>query len=346
MNAPESNQPATESNMESDILALAREADSGAELSQDRFDSVFKQPDHAAANVKSEAKPEVETVQEEASQDGLKKPVEAKLPETTDKNKTDSETLKPDEKQLSKFERAKKENQRLEKTWKSVNEEKERVRAEKEAYLAEKARLEAEVKAHKEELLKAKANPPKADRTAEDYEAAAKQFEEEGRPDLAAKAKARANEVREEAKSREEAKGTLEKQEAQRKFQAEWDSRFEKEAEKMPELRDTKSPIGQEIIALMEKNPILQQYPGGITDAIEIAKMRMDVKRLSASESALSKQLKEISTKYEDLTKKMTPSVGAPNGSLSAKSTGEMSAAEHESDLLSKAMELDQMGSR
>ena len=102
-------------------------------------------------------------------------------------------------------------------------------------------------------------------------------MEADGEYDKADWAKKQAEKVNTEAK--------LKAQEADTKaFQEKWSDNFEKAAEENPDLNTRTSDLYQKVEALMRSKPYLTQYPEGILDAVEVAKMQLS----KSTEAAVS----------------------------------------------------------
>jgi len=175
----------SDENMSADaMLALARDHDAGVDIDSQPAEQT--QNNNESASVEQESSNEVTASKET---DGGEQEVSAKSePESKAKQK---EEKPKDQKSNSKFAQ---EQQRKAKTWEQINAEKEAIKAEREAVKRERE----EWSRQREQSTAAESNSFRDDKgyTAEDYEAAAKEFDADGDTQLAKAARAKADGVR------------------------------------------------------------------------------------------------------------------------------------------------------
>ena len=195
----------------------------------------------------------------------------------------------------SKPTKAEKDNARLDKTWKKVNEDKQSLAEEKAAFEKEREEFYRNKAQQTDEYRDANGQ------TAKDYERYAQQMEADGEYDKADWAKKQAEKVNTEAK--------LKAQEADTKaFQEKWSDNFEKAAEENPDLNTRTSDLYQKVEALMRSKPYLTQYPEGILDAVEVAKMQLS----KSTEAELRDSLTKTQQELEEYKSKLSISGSPP----------------------------------
>lgn len=197
---------------------------------------------------------------------------------------------KPQEKTLTREEKS---NDRLDRSWEKLNEEKARIAKERED--AERIRRQG-----LEEIERARESRKFSP---EDYEAVAKSFEAEGREDQARLMREKANSLREAEKI-----AAVEREKRERA--AEWDRNLARLVSEAPELKDPDSELTRAVSSVLKSRPILTQYPGGIVDAVEVA--RVYVKSLKAE--SLEKELSDLRAKVADYEKRLQPTGGEAFG--------------------------------
>lgn len=190
------------------------------------------------------------------------------------------------------------ESDRRVKTWQEINAEKERIKAEREQWLKEKADWEKQ---------RAEAHPVSVKDehgyTAEDYEKAAKNFEEEGEHKLAKSATERAQKLRHQ--------GMV--QEFNKKFSETWTGLVKEH----PELGNQASEQFKAVQEVMSKNKVLQTFPEGVKYAVEWVKMQSRTKDYDTVKTELEKAKQQL----EALNKKLAPTGGRV---LESKAEGEV----------------------
>jgi hypothetical protein len=209
---------------------------------------------------------------------------------TSSKSETDSKAKQDKPKdQKSKF--AQDQNRKT-KTWEQINAEKEAIRAEREA-----------VKREREEWSKQREQSSVADTnsfrdekgyTAEDYEAAAKEFDADGDSQLAKAARAKADGVRKTVSVKQQ-------QVQQERFTKTWADNFNKLSEKETWLKDQSTPEYKRTVELLQRIPILTTLPNGLAHAVELMKLQDTAGRYQSVE-AENKSLKEQLNKLQQKT--------------------------------------------
>ena len=264
-----------------------------------------------------------------------------KVPETIPDKTSDKEPVKPadeessveekpgetaaEEKSQSKYSRAKKTQDRANKTWRDVN-------AEKAAMKKERQELEAQQKAFTEQ--QSVSRDEIAQRSAqsryspEEYEAIAKEFEDEG-DHTNAEAATKAAEQAREAVVEQDAKSQ------QATFVAKWDTNWKQAASEHKELNDQESDLFKMVTRLIEKKPVLTQYPEGITDAVEGALMYLEANRAES----LEKQVGDLKKQVADYEEKTQLNGSQPTGAALEPETFERLSADKQRGELMKVME-------
>jgi len=184
------------------------------------------------------------------------------------------------------------EQNRKAKTWEQINAEKEALKAEREA-----VRREREEWSKQREQSKAAETSSFRDEkgyTAEDYEAAAKEFEADGDSQLAKAARAKAENVRKAATERQQ-------KVKQEQFQKSWAENYNKLSEKESWLKDQSSAEYKRTVSLLQNFPLLTATPDGLVHAVEIVKLQNAAERAQSIE-AENKSLKEQLSKLQQKT--------------------------------------------
>ncbi len=236
--------------------------------------------------------PQVEEPEQESVETEDKPSEEPEQP-ADDKSSEEEQTeqSKSGEKSQSKYARAKKTQDRANKTWREVN-------AEKAALKKEREELEAQRQALTEQQDKSLAEIQQKTATSryspEEYEAIAKEFEDEGDHSNAEAARKAADQARSAVKE-QEAKAQ------QAKFVSAWDANWKSQAKEHKDLNDQNSELFKMVGQLLERKPVLTQYPEGINDAVEGAVMYLQANRSASLEKQVS-DLKKKVAEYEEKT--------------------------------------------
>jgi hypothetical protein len=222
------------------------------------------------------------------------------------------------------------EQNRKAKTWEQINAEKEALKAEREAVRRERE----EWSKQREQSKTAETNSFRDEKgyTAEDYEAAAKEFEADGDSQLAKAARAKADGVRKAATERQQ-------KAQQEKFAKAWSDSYARLSEKETWLKDQNSPEYKRTVELLQKVPMLTSMPDGLVHAVELMKLQ-DTASKAQSIEAENKALKEQLNK---LQQKTAIGKSVPAGQLKAeeKDFSKLSLKEQREALLRAAREFD-----
>ena len=184
------------------------------------------------------------------------------------------------------------EQNRKAKTWEQINAEKEALKAEREAVRRERE----EWSKQREQSKAAETNSFRDEKgyTAEDYEAAAKEFEADGDSQLAKAARAKADGVRKAATERQQ-------KAQQEKFAKAWSDSYARLSEKETWLKDQNSPEYKRTVELLQRVPMLTSMPDGLVHAVELMKLQ-DTASKAQSIEAENKALKEQLNKLQQKT--------------------------------------------
>jgi len=299
------------------MLALANDYDAGVDIDS--------QPKESSPNTNETAPVEQDSPDEgNASKevDGGEREVGTKAePEAKAEKKAE-----PKEKS-SKFAQ---EQNRKAKTWEQINAEKEALKAEREAVRRERE----EWSKQREQSKTAETNSFRDEKgyTAEDYEAAAKEFDADGDSQLAKAARAKADGVRKAATERQQ-------KAQQEKFAKAWSDSYARLSEKETWLKDQNSPEYKRTVELLQKVPMLTSMPDGLVHAGELMKLQ-DTASKAQSIEAENKALKEQLNK---LQQKTAIGKSVPAGQLKAeeKDFSKLSLKEQREALLRAAREFD-----
>ena len=263
------------------MLALANDYDAGVDIDS--------QPKEQSPNTNETA-----PVEQESSDAGnAGKEVDGGEQDVGTKSEPEAKAEKKAEpkadKEKSKFAQ---EQNRKAKTWEQINAEKEAIKAEKEALKRERE----EWGKQREQSTAAETNSFRDEKgyTAEDYEAAAKEFEADGDSQLAKAARAKAEGVRKSASERQQ-------KAQQEKFAKAWADSYNRLSEKETWLKDQNSPEYKRTVELLQRVPVLQSMPDGLVHAVELMKLQ-DAAGKAQSIEAENKALKEQLNKLQQKT--------------------------------------------
>jgi len=300
------------------LLALARDHDAGVDTdSQPREQAPTS---NESAPVEQESSDEVTASKEF---DGGEKEVSTKSETEPKATKTEPKV----DKEKSKFAQ---EQNRKAKSWEQINAEKEALKAEREAVKRERE----EWSRSREQSKATETNSHRDEKgyTAEDYEAAAKEFEADGDSQLAKAARAKADNVR-------KAAGERQQKVQQEQFQKSWAENYGKLSEKEAWLKDQNSSEYKRTVQLLNNFPLLTATPDGLVHAVEIVKLQNAAERSQSMESE-NKSLKEQLSK---LQQKTAIGKSVPAGQLKAeeKDFSKLSLKEQRDALLRATREFD-----
>jgi len=262
------------------MLALANDYDAGVDIDS--------QPKESSPNTNETAPVESEASNEDSASkevDGGEREVGTSRSEPEAKAEKKAE---PKDKS-SKFAQ---EQNRKAKTWEQINAEKEALKAEREAVRRERE----EWSKQREQSKTAETNSFRDEKgyTAEDYEAAAKEFDADGDSQLAKAARAKADGVRKAATERQQ-------KAQQEKFAKAWSDSYARLSEKETWLKDQNSPEYKRTVELLQKVPMLTSMPDGLVHAVELMKLQ-DTASKAQSIEAENKALKEQLNKLQQKT--------------------------------------------
>jgi len=249
---------------------------------------------------------------------------------TSKSSETDSKAKQKEEKPKDQKSKFAQDQNRKTKTWEQINAEKEAIRAEREA-----------VRREREEWIKQREQSSVADTnsfrdekgyTAEDYEAAAKEFDADGDSQLAKAARAKADGVRKTVSVKQQ-------QVQQERFTRTWADNFNKLSEKETWLKDQSSNEYKRTVELLQRIPILTTLPNGLAHAVELMKLQNTAGRSQSLESE-NKALKEQLNK---LQQKTAIGKSVPAGQLKAeeKDFSKLSQKEQRDALMRAMREFD-----
>jgi len=300
------------------MLALANDYDAGVDIDS--------QPKESSPNTNETAPVE----QDSPDEGNAGKEVDGGEREVGTKSEPEAKAEKkaePKDKSSSKFAQ---EQNRKAKTWEQINAEKEALKAEREAVRRERE----EWSKQREQSKTAETNSFRDEKgyTAEDYEAAAKEFDADGDSQLAKAARAKADGVRKAATERQQ-------KAQQEKFAKAWSDSYARLSEKETWLKDQNSPEYKRTVELLQKVPMLTSMPDGLVHAVELMKLQ-DTASKAQSIEAENKALKEQLNK---LQQKTAIGKSVPAGQLKAeeKDFSKLSLKEQREALLRAAREFD-----
>lgn len=264
------------------MLALANDHDAGVDIDS--------QPRETTQNKNESASVEQDSSNEgSASKENNDR--EQEDVGTSSKSENDSKAKQKEEKPKDQKSKFAQDQNRKTKTWEQINAEKEAIRAEREA-----------VKREREEWIKQREQSSVADTnsfrdekgyTAEDYEAAAKEFDADGDSQLAKAARAKADGVRKSVSVKQQ-------QVQQERFTKTWADNFNKLSEKETWLKDQSTPEYKRTVELLQRIPILTTLPNGLAHAVELMKLQDTAGRyqsVEAENKALKEQLNKLQQK-------------------------------------------------
>jgi hypothetical protein len=261
------------------MLALANDYDAGVDIDS--------QPKESSPNTNETAPVE----QDSPDEGNAGKEVDGGEREVGTKSEPEAKAEKKAE-QKDKSSKFAQEQNRKAKTWEQINAEKEALKAEREAVRRERE----EWSKQREQSKTAETNSFRDEKgyTAEDYEAAAKEFDADGDSQLAKAARAKADGVRKAATERQQ-------KAQQEKFAKAWSDSYARLSEKETWLKDQNSPEYKRTVELLQKVPMLTSMPDGLVHAVELMKLQ-DTASKAQSIEAENKALKEQLNKLQQKT--------------------------------------------
>ena len=244
--------------------------------------------------------------------------VEPEKPADDDSSGEDKpEKTDDEEKSSSKYSRAK--------TWREVNAEKSAVKKEREELAAQQKALKEQ---QSKSLAEIEQRSAQSRYSPDEYEAIAKEFEDEGDHANAEAARKAAEQARK-AVADQDAKSQ------QAKFVAKWDANWKAAASEHKDLNDQNSELFKMVGQLLERKPVLTQYPEGITDAVEGATMYLQANRTES----LEKQVSELKKKVAEYEEKTQLNGSQPGGNILEVETFDNLPVDQQRAELMKAMQ-------
>ena len=303
------------------MLALANDHDAGVDIDS--------QPRETTQNKNESASVEQDSSNEgSASKENNDR--EQEDVGTSSKSENDSKAKQKEEKPKDQKSKFAQDQNRKTKTWEQINAEKEAIRAEREAVRRERE----EWSKQREQSSVADTNSFRDEKgyTAEDYEAAAKEFDADGDSQLAKAARAKADGVRKSVSVKQQ-------QVQQERFTRTWSDNFNKLSEKETWLKDQSSNEYKRTVELLQRIPILTTLPNGLAHAVELMKLQDTAGRYQSVE-AENKALKEQLNKLQQKTA-IGKSVPAGQLKTEEKDFSRLSQKEQRDALMRAAREFD-----
>jgi len=232
----------------------------------------------------------------------------------------------PAEKEATEVESAGKE---VENTAKSESKQEQKPPAEQ-----KREREREEWQKQREQSQSVEANSYRDDKgyTAEDYEAAAKEFDADGDTQLAKAARAKAEGVRKSASQQAQ-------KVQQERMAKQWADNYNRLADKEPWLKDQSSAEYKRTVEILQRVPFLAGMPDGLVHAVELMKLQNTAGKAQSLESE-NKALKE---QLEKLQQKTAIGKSIPAGQLKAeeKDFSRLSLKEQREALMRASREFD-----
>lgn len=263
-----------------------------------------------------ESAKEEDTPEEEAPE---QQPAEEKPEETQE-----------EEEPKSKYSRAKKSQDRANKSWREVNEAKAALKKEREELEAQK---KAYQDGHEKSLEEIQQRTNTSRYSPEEYESIAQEFEDEGDHANAEAARKAAKQARQTATEQEQKK-------QQAEFVSKWDTNWKQATATHKDLNDQESDLFKMVGQLLERKPVLTQYPEGITDAVEAADMYLKANR----SSDLEKQVSDLKKQVAEYEEKLTLNGSQPGGTMQIESFDKLPADRQRAELLKAMSNADESG--
>ena len=263
-----------------------------------------------------ESAKEEDTPEEEAPE---QQPAEEKPEETQE-----------EEQPKSKYSRAKKSQDRANKSWREVNEAKAALKKEREELEAQK---KAYQDSHEKSLEEIQQRTNTSRYSPEEYESIAQEFEDEGDHANAEAARKAAKQARQTATEQEQKK-------QQAEFVSKWDTNWKQATATHKDLNDQESELFKMVGQLLERKPVLTQYPEGITDAVEAADMYLKANRASD----LEKQVSDLKKQVAEYEEKLTLNGSQPGGTMQIESFDKLPADRQRAELLKAMSNADESG--
>lgn len=308
-----------ESVTEEMIRELAAQADGESYKPKAQSPVIAKQDQEASEKPKTneEAKDSLESADSKETEEDSKA-------ESSDSEKSLNASEPSSDKPEIKDVKRVKEEARLAESWKKLEAEKAQVRA-----------IQAEFQRKIEESEKA--SDPTSPAKPEELRKFAREWEEEGKDDLAKAARVQADKL--------EQKIRVDAERGERKvkdFNETWGSSVNRMIAENPELKDESSDLGKRVVSILktedaELRNLINSTANGFVYATQIAKMQ---KAAEASE-ALRTEIESLRKENGDLRKKTSLSVSGSQKPAKRKSFDEMDSRQQESFLRSMAVDSD-----
>jgi len=265
------------------MLALANDHDAGVDIDSQPREQTQNKNESASVEQDSSNERSASKEVDGGEQDDVG---------TSKSSETDSKAKQKEEKPKDQKSKFAQDQNRKTKTWEQINAEKEAIRAEREAVKRERE----EWSKQREQSTVADTNSFRDEKgyTAEDYEAAAKEFDADGDSQLAKAARAKADGVRKTVSVKQQ-------QVQQERFTRTWADNFNKLSEKETWLKDQSTPEYKRTVELLHRIPILTTLPNGLAHAVELMKLQDTAGRYQSVE-AENKSLKEQLNKLQQKT--------------------------------------------
>ena len=240
------------------------------------------------------------------------------------------EETQEEEQPKSKYSRAKKSQDRANKSWREVNEAKAALKKEREELDAQK---KAYQDGHEKSLEEIQQRTNTSRYSPEEYESIAQEFEDEGDHANAEAARKAAKQARQTATEQEQKK-------QQAEFVSKWDTNWKQATATHKDLNDQESDLFKMVGQLLERKPVLTQYPEGITDAVEAADMYLKANR----SSDLEKQVSDLKKQVAEYEEKLTLNGSQPGGTMQIESFDKLPADRQRDELLKAMSNADDSG--
>jgi hypothetical protein len=240
------------------------------------------------------------------------------------------EETQEEEQPKSKYSRAKKSQDRANKSWREVNEAKAALKKEREELDAQK---KAYQDGHEKSLEEIQQRTNTSRYSPEEYESIAQEFEDEGDHANAEAARKAAKQARQTATEQEQKK-------QQAEFVSKWDTNWKQATATHKDLNDQESDLFKMVGQLLERKPVLTQYPEGITDAVEAADMYLKANR----SSDLEKQVSDLKKQVAEYEEKLTLNGSQPGGTMQVESFDKLSADRQRAELVKAMSSADESG--
>ena len=175
-----------------------------------------------------------------------------------------------------------------------------------------------------------RAGPVKSGYTPEQYEALARQFETEGRPDLAKMAGEEASRLRSEESQRQASQ-------AREALVKAWSGNLSAMLEKHAELKNPQSEMHRRVDELLKKRPVLFSYPEGILDAVDAVKAYIT----GARAGALEKEVAALKQQLAEKERLLQPAKGGPAVPSRAENFDELPLSQQRAALMREMQSAD-----